>query len=87
MTPQQHYEEAERLLASYSSPKAPTVLTVTPIVLTQALVHAQLAYARNLEAEEDLRELRAAARLVVACWESGDLAAAVNVLASLLPEE
>lgn len=35
---------------------------------------------------DELLELQAAARIVVSCWERGNLAGAVNDLGKLLPE-
>lgn len=47
MTPYQHYLEAERLLAEYTTKKHHPGYVITPPVLTMAQVHATLACANQ----------------------------------------
>lgn len=45
MTGPEHYREAERLLRDYDEMDKPRGWSVTPIILTQAHIHATLAMA------------------------------------------
>lgn len=57
MSPIEHYCEAEKLLREYEIENHNHGWTITPVILTMALIHATLATASIPEdAQKDLKE-------------------------------